>query len=996
MTCKPTNNLRTGADGKVSNRRCHSHALAGSDHRHLDKIRLFARRTTVALVSGSLLLGAFPTVGNAGVMALSGTAKVSPSGAATYTIPLALPPGSAGMTPILSLTYNSQSGNGLLGMGWSLDGISSITRCPRTLAQDGVAGAVKYDANDRFCMDGQRLMVVSGTYGADGAQYRTEIDTFSKVISHGTKGVGPAWFEVHTKSGQIIEYGNGSNSQVVPSGKTAAQTWTTNKVRDLKGNYYTITYDATEHYPTRIDYTGQVGVTDGLYNSVQFSYENRSSSEPTPPFTKRLSSIKTYAWSVLVTDYRLAYSGSTNPTARTKLSSITPCDAKGACLGSTVISYTGLPESNGGFGPATLWVKDTVHFGSNGAAGGYADNTINPRMLVDVFGDGLPGVVGFANWGTVFSPNLGAAYNYQFSFPLTYVSDFSPTQGWANNTAFPRTLIDVNGDGLPDIVGFGSSGVMVSLNLGTGPSPTTGTGGFGPTTAWLSNYFGYSSAAGGWTDDTKTPRVLVDVNGDGRPDIVGFGFGGVWVSINTGKGFNAPTTWITNFGVNQGWTDSNLYPRYLADVNGDGLPDIVGFGPSGVMVSLNTGSSFSAAQNWLSDYTIGNKWANNNTYPRYLIDVNGDGLLDIVGFGPSWTYVSLNTGTFSAGTGFTPIQQAIGNFRISDGYTDNNTFPRMLTDVNGDGLPDIVAFSKTGVVVSLNRGTFKNNGTTFAAPTPWISDYGANQGWANNNVLPRKLVDVNGDGFPDIVAFAPQGVLVSFNKFNQAPDLMSSIEDGLGVKTTFTYVPATNKTVVQKGTGTTIPNVNMVGPMYVASRMDVGSADSLKDVAYSSTYSYSGARAHIGGRGFLGFAQTTVTDLQTGISETTAYRQDFPYIGLVAWTMRKAGSTQIGYIGNTYDVINGQKGTSVSGPSFASAPYRVRLTKSEATGADLNGAVLPKVTTENSYDVYNNATVVVVTTADGNKKTSTNTYTNDETNWILGRLTRTTVTNYSP
>src|ERR1051325_5647321 len=83
-----------------------------------------------------------------------GSFRVSESGAATYTIPIQVPPGVAGMQPQLALTYNSQAGNGLLGMGWSLSGLSAITRCPRTVAQDGVKGGINYDWEDRSRPDG--------------------------------------------------------------------------------------------------------------------------------------------------------------------------------------------------------------------------------------------------------------------------------------------------------------------------------------------------------------------------------------------------------------------------------------------------------------------------------------------------------------------------------------------------------------------------------------------------------------------------------------------------------------------------------------------------------------------------------------------------------------------------------------------------------------------------------------------------------------------------
>lgn len=52
-------------------------------------------------------------------------------------------------------------------MGWSLQGLSTITRCPRTKRQDGANGQVLFDANDRLCLDGQYLVVVNGSYGAD-------------------------------------------------------------------------------------------------------------------------------------------------------------------------------------------------------------------------------------------------------------------------------------------------------------------------------------------------------------------------------------------------------------------------------------------------------------------------------------------------------------------------------------------------------------------------------------------------------------------------------------------------------------------------------------------------------------------------------------------------------------------------------------------------------------------------------------------------------------
>ena len=244
-----------------------------------------ARRALTGLVL-SIALAQSPAW--AGPMDLGGQASVSESGAATYSIPIQVPPGTGGIEPKLALSYNSQTGNGLLGMGWSLSGLSAITRCGRTIAQDGVKGGVNFDANDRLCLDGQRLVAIAGTYGADATEYRTERESFSKIISYGGAGNGPAWFKVWTKAGQILEYGNTDDSRieaVKAPGATAtwptttARLWAINRITDTKGNYLTFSYTEDtangDYVPSRIDYTGNAGASLAPNNSVQFTYETR-------------------------------------------------------------------------------------------------------------------------------------------------------------------------------------------------------------------------------------------------------------------------------------------------------------------------------------------------------------------------------------------------------------------------------------------------------------------------------------------------------------------------------------------------------------------------------------------------------------------------------------------------------------------------------------------------------------------------------------------------
>src|SRR5262249_52324910 len=86
-----------------------------------------------------------------------GSFSVSSTGEAMYSMPLIAPPGRAGMEPKLAVTYDSSAGEGPLGLGFSISGLSAITRCPRNMAQDGVIQAVRDDESDALCLDGRRL-----------------------------------------------------------------------------------------------------------------------------------------------------------------------------------------------------------------------------------------------------------------------------------------------------------------------------------------------------------------------------------------------------------------------------------------------------------------------------------------------------------------------------------------------------------------------------------------------------------------------------------------------------------------------------------------------------------------------------------------------------------------------------------------------------------------------------------------------------------------------
>ena len=165
---------------------------------------------------------------------------------------------------------------------------------------------------------------------------------------------------------------------------------------------------------------------------------------------------------------------------------------------------------------------------------------------------------------------------------------FGFNKGWS--TDYPRFLADLTGDGRPDIVGFGMDGVWVALN--------NGSGGFQPA-ALVSGDLAYNT---GWRVGNH-PRFVADLTGDGHADLLGFGDDGVWVALGNGDGTFAPAQFVlAELGFNKGWRVED-HPRFLADVNGDGRPDIVGFGTDGVWVAINNGAGgFQPAAFVLADF----------------------------------------------------------------------------------------------------------------------------------------------------------------------------------------------------------------------------------------------------------------------------------------------------------------------------------------------------------------------------------------------------------
>ncbi|RXW17549.1 hypothetical protein EST38_g8312 [Candolleomyces aberdarensis] len=309
------------------------------------------------------------------------------------------------------------------------------------------------------------------------------------------------------------------------------------------------------------------------------------------------------------------------------------------------------------------------------------------------------------------------------------VSDFGYNAGGWRTDQHVRLVGDTTGDGLGDIIGFGDSGVFVSRNNGES---------FSPSSLVLEDF----GSTKGWSVDDHV-RYVADLRNKGYVDIIGFGDRGVFVSLNNGDGTYAPARLVLkDFGFVAGGWKMDRHLRFLADVNGDGIPDIVALGENHVFVALGNGDGTFAA-------------------PRIVINQNftysGDGRADIIGFGSSsgvWAVLNNGDGTFQQ------PKVVLKDFGLLEdtGKWQVNKHPRFVADVNGDGRGDIVGFGDAGVYVAIGNGD-----GTFQTPKLVIRDFGYNAGEWRVDKHPRFVVDLTGNGAADIIGFGQDAVWVSYN-----------------------------------------------------------------------------------------------------------------------------------------------------------------------------------------------------------------------------------------
>ena len=712
-----------------------------------------------------------PTVG-----ALAGSADVS-GGAATYTVPIQLPPGRAGMQPAVSLSYSSGAGNGVAGLGWNLSAGSSIHRCPQTRAQDGAPRGVRLDGGDRLCLDGQRLMLAPGsnTYGAVGAEYRTEIDSFARIVQTGAAlGSGDVCFTVQQKDGRTLTYGcapaghtcaGAIPPRVRPGGQSAAKelSWLLSRVEDAAHNTMDYCYaqgeDASEVLLDRIHYTGSTVAAlppeaRTASRRIEFAYEPRPSEGRANDSgsssiaggsvlqTRRLTTISTFSPDSLTLParrYKLDYKDTAVSqldhsyySGRSLLRRIKECayEANGIerCLQPTEFGWsdgsweftsrklTVLSGATGGAAPTPppLWAEGA----ETATAPEYRRTKVRP--IGDLDGDGTRETLVTTSWYD--------GQNWHEQSQLSKITADREAKGSVMLGEFvPGDAVDIDGDGIAEML---AAGKFYKWTRGRGAPLCDG--GAASCTASASSYFqqvGTNLPAG----PQDFVQSTADFNGDGAPDVL----------IRMGAGG------VCNFGG--GGSSSKVDPP-----SGDAPLCLFLNTKPGPIVTGTTTFNFAAPLQIDTVSTV------SDDSVQHVADLDGNGAADIaianrngilrILFGQ----ISGNAVTFAA--------TAPGTLGLRS-YTKNLRW----MDVNADGLVDVVIADVPGGSIAScdTSGCYAvwvlqlNKGGSFAAETypappagklsPGLSIDRAGSQWQLRYFSKMIRTDVDSDGRPDLL-----------------------------------------------------------------------------------------------------------------------------------------------------------------------------------------------------------------------------------------------------
>ncbi|WP_395052173.1 FG-GAP-like repeat-containing protein [Flavobacterium sp.] len=242
-----------------------------------------------------------------------GKLDISNSGQATFTLPIAMPPSISSVGPTINISYSSGQNDGIAGQGWSAGGVSYISRIATRQDIDGFKDGVDFDDNDKLALEGQRLLIKTGNYWADGSIYETEVQSNTKIE---LKGTGAAiYFIVTSPDGSRSWYGNYNGMNA-----TDLSAYYIVRYEDAEGNFILYNYTKPLNKSLCIDtiqFSANVISNITPLNYIKFSYTTATRTEKgyfkgvLMEKTELLNNIKVFTNTALFKEYRISHTADT-------------------------------------------------------------------------------------------------------------------------------------------------------------------------------------------------------------------------------------------------------------------------------------------------------------------------------------------------------------------------------------------------------------------------------------------------------------------------------------------------------------------------------------------------------------------------------------------------------------------------------------------------------------------------------------------------------------
>ncbi len=857
-----------------------------------------------------------------------GSFQVSNTGQATYTIPLEFPGGVAGMTPDLSLVYNSGGKDGIFGPGWSLSGLSVISQVPANRYYDGIYDAAKGGdyKSEAYMLNGQRLIVYSKEgIGDEKVIFRKEQDDFSRITRKtlSSEDVNVYRFTVQTMSGLTYNYGESVDSRQtvqIEDDITICLSYYVNRIVDNFGNEINFFYSGNERSETSEIYLSRIEYTTthdgGPIYSINFNYTKRGFPYTTyynyQPANDNNQSIAVISDSIVdyiecryiegdannyVKKYDLEYTyrgpGTDNANRLAHLSSVQEFgleDETGEPIkyNKTVFEW----EEENYTTNLIEYSLPSIVFNDNEPQKFFVDINNDSQNELIVAGLYQPTIFDYAVKVYILTAvNTGNGVEYEILETLTFEPDdivYDENKIW-----YQIHFGDYDGDG--------NTEMLFSLN-------------------WVEHYHDdwYRTKISMLSFDSEitTSDILseeywyttysADFNGDGISDLLLQKFpdgnltwklGDPEEPLASNQDKNEDGDIILTYDPPELTSDE---PFKILDANGDGRADILANGMLNLLVP--DGAQIKWSSESFEDY---NATFCNLNHDRKIDGIKASGLYASTSSNCNSDILAGFQVNFYNGTGqelvpngeaqtfevTLPMPTLPSNISDCEGQGTSAEILN-IADFSGDGLSDFLL--KVEATVAFRNDTYNQTGIgtshkfyyLITSPTgEKVTLYNASGG---NNYIAAELT---GDFQTDLVGFSDDNIIVLSPQYNG--NCISKITNGLGTETKIEYAFSDDEEVYGFD-----PDAEYDFPLipYNASKKLVKTVERSNGRGgyYSKGYYYEDAVAHTEGLGFIGFGAVTITDNDQAMKYKTSYDiNDTYYFSYPVWSNKMTLGEQL-------------------------------------------------------------------------------------------------------